>query len=80
MSARTTILAVAFVLLLAYLVTWPHLVTVWRVVGADGTVIETAVNQAACENDTLAHNAHPADVNTYGKSVCRSTIEFRWGW
>jgi len=80
MNAKSWILSVAFVLLLGYLVARPHLVTTWRVVGADGSVIENAANQAACENDTLAHNQRPADVNTYGKSGCRWTVEFQWGW
>jgi hypothetical protein len=80
MNARSWTLSIAVVLALVYLIARPHLVTVWRVAGTDGSVIETAASQAACENDTLAHNQHPADVNSYGRSTCRATVEFQWGW
>jgi hypothetical protein len=79
MNLKAWILSIAVLLAFVYLVARPHLVTVWRVVGADGSFIENAPSQATCENDALTHNQRPADVNTYGKSACRDTVEFQWG-
>ena len=63
-----------------YLVVRPHLVTVWEVVAADGTLVQAAQSSADCENDVISHNRTPSEVNVYGRVSCRGVIHLQWGW
>jgi hypothetical protein len=71
---------VGAVVLLAYLITRPHLVTVWHVEGANGIMEESPATQAICESDATAHNQRANDVNIYGRYACVADVQFQWGW
>jgi hypothetical protein len=71
----------AFVLVtLLYLVARPHLVTVWEIVAADGSLVQAAQSRVDCENDVISHNHTPNEVNVYGRMSCRGVIQLQWGW
>lgn len=63
-----------------YLIARPHLVTVWEIAAADGTLVQAAQTRADCENDVISHNHTPSEVNVYGRVSCRGVIQLQWGW
>ena len=65
---------------LFYLVARPHLVTVWEVAAADGTLVQAAQSRVDCENDVITHNHTPSEVNVYGRVSCRGVLQLQWGW
>ncbi len=78
-SVAITFWALALVTFL-YLVARPHLVTVWEIVAADGTVVQAAPSRVDCENDVISHNRTPSEVNVDGRVKCRGAIQLQWGW
>jgi hypothetical protein len=68
------------IVLLAYLIARPHLVTVWHVEGTSGAIEETPATQAICESDAIAHNQRTNEVNMYGRYACVADVQFQWGW